>query len=72
MAPHGDDDIYRPQDAVGEGLKGALTGGTFGLFAAAIQNAMAKQSIGALGVFTRSGILITTLGMFFFGHWLPS
>jgi len=62
MAPHGDDDHYQPKDAISNGIKGALITGGAGLFMAAVQNSLAKQNVGAWGVFTRGGGVITTFG----------
>ncbi|OKL63976.1 hypothetical protein UA08_00636 [Talaromyces atroroseus] len=46
---------YHPQDAIDAAFKStALTGG-FGLFASAVQNTLAKQNVGPLGILTRSG-----------------
>ncbi|KAI3393154.1 hypothetical protein diail_4679 [Diaporthe ilicicola] len=60
MAPHGDDDLYHPVDALKAGMQGAMITGAAGIFAAGIQNATRKQNFGALGVFTRSGGTIFT------------
>ncbi|KAK0611487.1 hypothetical protein B0T14DRAFT_500576 [Immersiella caudata] len=72
MAPHGDNDHYKPKDAISNGIKGALVSGGAGLFMAAIQNSLAKTNIGAWGVFTRSGGVITafaaTGGVYVFSH----
>lgn len=62
MAPHGDDESYHPKDAIKAGLSGmAITGGA-GLLVAAFQNATSVKNVGAWGVFTRSGHIVTTLG----------
>ncbi|KAK0649374.1 hypothetical protein B0T16DRAFT_326287 [Cercophora newfieldiana] len=72
MAPHGDDDHYKPKDAISNSIKGALITGGAGLFMAAIQNSLAKQNVGAWGVFTRGGGVITTFaatgGAYVFTH----
>lgn len=64
MAPgHGDDDgHFHPKDALGASVQAAAMTGGAGLFAAAIQNAMTKQKLGAWSVFTRGGRLIGTYG----------
>ncbi|KAK5940594.1 hypothetical protein PMZ80_007011 [Knufia obscura] len=49
------DEQYHPQDAIGAGVKSAIAVGTAGLFFAAVQTSVAKQNIGAFGVFTKSG-----------------
>ena len=52
-----DEDLstYSPQDALGRSARSALLTGAAGLFIASVQNSMAKQQIGAFGVFTRFG-----------------
>lgn len=61
MAPHGDDDHhYHPVDAVKAGVTGAMITGAAGLFAASIKNAMRVENVGASGVITRSGGIIST------------
>ncbi|KAK3376761.1 hypothetical protein B0T24DRAFT_677626 [Lasiosphaeria ovina] len=72
MAPTGDDDHYRPKDAIAAGVNGALVTGGAGLFAAAIQNSLQKRNVGAWGIFTRGGATITTFtavgGVYEFSH----
>lgn len=59
---HTEEHTYHPQDAIGAALKAtALTGG-FGLFASAVQNTLAKQNVGPLGIFIRSGSTIAIFG----------
>lgn len=54
---------YHPRDAIDAAIKStALTGG-FGLFASAVQNTLAKQNVGPLGIFMRSGGTIAVFGM---------
>lgn len=54
--------IYHPQDALGAAVKAtALTGG-FGLFASAVQNTLAKENVGSLGIFFRTGSTIAIFG----------
>lgn len=62
MAPQGDDQVYHPVDSLRAGTLGAMATGGAGLFSAAIQNAMRKQNVGALAVFTKSGGAIFTWG----------
>ncbi|RDA87040.1 hypothetical protein CP532_3214 [Ophiocordyceps camponoti-leonardi (nom. inval.)] len=45
--------FYVPHDVIGVTTKTALVGGFAGLFIASIQNAMARENVGALSVFTR-------------------
>ena len=56
-------DHYEPKDAIKAGINGALVMGGAGLFAAAIQNSLQKQNVGAFAVFTRSGGTIATFSM---------
>lgn len=48
-------ETYHPQDAIGTMLKDGLSVGGAGLFIAAVQNSIAKQNVGAFGVFSRFG-----------------
>jgi hypothetical protein len=52
---------YEPKDAVQAAIKSTLITGSAGLLLAAVQNTLARQNIGALGVFTRFG---GTIGLF--------
>jgi hypothetical protein len=72
MAPHGDDDHYQPKDAISNGIKGALASGGAGLFMAAIRNSLAKDSVGAWGVITRGGGVITAFGMLMISFFFPA
>ncbi|EED17661.1 NADH-ubiquinone oxidoreductase 213 kDa subunit [Talaromyces stipitatus ATCC 10500] len=55
---HTENNTYHPRDAIDVALKStALTGG-FGLVASAVQNTLAKQNVGSLGIFLRSGSTI--------------
>ena len=58
----GGDDRYHPQDAVGAAINGTLITGTAGAFMSAVQNALARQNIGAMSVFTRTGGVIAVFG----------
>lgn len=60
MAPHGEDGLYHPVDALKAGMQGALITGAAGLFAAAIKNATSKTNPGAMGIVTHSGGTIFT------------
>ncbi|KAI0432424.1 hypothetical protein F5Y09DRAFT_329634 [Xylaria sp. FL1042] len=51
---------FQQKDAVKSGLQGALVGGGAGLLLSAVQNSLAKQNVGAWGVFTRTGGTIAT------------
>ncbi|KAI1319961.1 hypothetical protein F5Y16DRAFT_405790 [Xylariaceae sp. FL0255] len=46
---------YKQQDAIKEGIRGALYGGASGFAVSAVQNALAKHRVGVWGVFTRTG-----------------
>ncbi len=50
-----DSPVYSPQDALARSARSAMMTGAAGLFIASVQNTMAKQQIGAFGVFTRFG-----------------
>ncbi|KIX01529.1 uncharacterized protein Z518_09255 [Rhinocladiella mackenziei CBS 650.93] len=52
---------YQPQDALAASTRAALLTGAAGLFLAAVQNTVAKENIGAFGVFSRFG---RTIGFF--------
>ncbi|KAH8701873.1 NADH-ubiquinone oxidoreductase 213 kDa subunit [Talaromyces proteolyticus] len=55
VSPQSEERTYHPQDAIAATIKStALTGGV-GLFASAVQNTLAKQNVGPLGIFVRSG-----------------
>lgn len=56
------DDTYHPQDAIGLATRATVLAGTAGLFAAAVRNTVAKENVGAFGVFTRFGSQIGTFG----------
>lgn len=59
------EDLYQPKDAVGATIKATMITGTAGTFVSAIQNVLAKQNVGAFGVFTRTGGTIAVFGMIF-------
>lgn len=56
------EELYQVQDAVGSTIKATLITGTAGTFVSAIQNVLAKQNVGAFGVFTRTGGTIAVFG----------
>ena len=53
--PEIDELAYEPEDAIANGFRGAFLTGSAGLLISAVQNTVAKQNIGALGVFTKFG-----------------
>ncbi|TDZ53295.1 NADH-ubiquinone oxidoreductase 21.3 kDa subunit [Colletotrichum trifolii] len=59
----GDDDFHR-KDAIKSGITAAAALGSTGFLLAAVQNALQKQNLGAMSVFTRSGgiIAVMTIG----------
>lgn len=62
-SPQAEEKAYQHQDTIDATLKStALTGG-FGSFASAVQNTLAKQNVGPLGIFVRSGSTIAIFGM---------
>lgn len=50
-----EEEIYHARDAIKSGVKGAIAGGSVGLFAAAVQNSLSKQNLGVWGVIRRHG-----------------
>ncbi|KAI1292432.1 hypothetical protein F5Y03DRAFT_21857 [Xylaria venustula] len=52
---------FHQKDAVKSGLQGAIVGGGAGLLFSAVQNSLARQNVGAWGVFTRTGGTIASL-----------
>lgn len=68
-AIHGDEDqIYHPQDALAISTRSATLTGAAGLFLASVQNTVAKEQIGAFGVFSRFG---GTVGLFGMRWYIP-
>jgi hypothetical protein len=69
MAPHADADADgaslppKQRDAIGEAGKHGFMGATAGLIAAALQNSLAKENYGVVGVFKRTRIWVTYPGM---------
>lgn len=47
--------VYHPKDAVSAAVQASLITGTAGLFMSAVQSSLARQNIGLLGVFTKTG-----------------
>ncbi|WYZ34188.1 hypothetical protein EsH8_I_000464 [Colletotrichum jinshuiense] len=60
----GDDDTFHPKDAIKASITAAGALGATGFFMAAVHNALQKQNVGAMSVFTRSGgiIAVMTIG----------
>jgi len=54
---------FERRDAIGQGVKGSLIMGGVGSIMSGVQNSLAKQNIGALGVLTRTGGTIAIFGM---------
>ncbi|KAK1993781.1 Tim17/Tim22/Tim23 family protein [Colletotrichum falcatum] len=59
----GDDDIFHRKDAIKAAITASTALGGAGFFIAAIQNALQKQNVGAMSVFTRSGGIIAIMAM---------
>ncbi|KAI0205976.1 hypothetical protein F4808DRAFT_408494 [Astrocystis sublimbata] len=55
-----EDRPFHPKDAVKSAIQGGLVGGGAGLLLSAMQNSLAKQNVGAWGVFSRTGSTIAT------------
>ncbi|KAI9773335.1 MAG: hypothetical protein M1840_007550 [Geoglossum simile] len=53
MAP--EQAAFQPKDAIGAAIKATMVTGSAGALISGIQNTLAKQNIGAWGVFTRTG-----------------
>jgi len=47
--------VYTPKDAISESVRSAKFTGSAGLLLAAVQNTLARENVGAFGVFTRFG-----------------
>jgi hypothetical protein len=58
-----EDEPWRPQDAIANATRASLVGGASGLLLSAVQNTLAKQNVGAIGVFTRFGGTTALFGM---------
>ena len=58
--------MYKPKDALGDMFSVTMIMGGAGLSLSAIQNALARQNIGAWGVFTRTG---GSIGLFGATQW---
>jgi len=54
---------FERRDAIGQGVKGSLIMGGVGSILSGVQNSLAKQNIGAMGVITRTGGTIAIFGM---------
>ena len=55
---------YQPKDALGAAITGTAITGTAGLFVSTIQNSLARQNVGIMGIFWRTGATITTFGAY--------
>ena len=56
--------VYQPKDAVSVAIQSSLITGGAGLAMSAVQNSLARQNVGALGVFTRFGANVGLFGLF--------
>lgn len=54
--------VYVPHDVLDETTKTAIVGLGSGFFIAAIQNALSRRNVGAMGVFTRGAPVIGVCG----------
>ncbi|EFQ36238.1 Tim17/Tim22/Tim23 family protein [Colletotrichum graminicola] len=59
----GDDDTYHPKDAIKASITASMALGGAGFFMAAVHNALQKQNVGAMSVFTRSGSIIAVMAI---------
>lgn len=62
------DNTFKPHDVLDDTAKAGVVGGLSGLFLSSIKNAMAKNNVGILSVFTRGSYIIGLGGM---GHRPP-
>ena len=53
---------YEPKDAIAQSTRSATFTGSAGLLLAAVQNTLARENVGAFGVFTRFGGTIALFG----------
>ena len=58
------DSTYQPVDAVGEAITHGAILGTAGLVLSATSNALARENIGMMGIFTRTGGSVASFGLF--------
>ena len=58
-----DSQDYQPKDTIGETMRATAIAGGVGFAVSAVQNSLAKQNVGAMGVFTRTGGAIGHFGM---------
>lgn len=58
----GDHDTYHSKDAIKAAISSSAALGGAGFFIAAVHNALQKQNVGAMSVFTRSGGIIAVMG----------
>ncbi|KAK1979399.1 Tim17/Tim22/Tim23 family protein [Colletotrichum cereale] len=59
----GDDEPYHPKDAIKASITASAALGGAGFFMAAVHNALQKQNVGAMSVFTRSGGIIGVMAI---------
>lgn len=57
------DNTFKPHDVLDDTAKAGVVGGLSGLFLSSIKNAMAKNNVGILSVFTRGSYIIGLGGM---------
>ncbi len=56
------DVAYQPKDAVGQCLNSTLLVGGAGLMMSAVSNSLARENVGAMGIFTRTGSTVAAFG----------
>ena len=54
---------YQPEDALGNALTATLIVGGAGLLTSAVQASLARENVGAFGLFSRFGTSTTSFGM---------
>jgi hypothetical protein len=55
---------YEPKDAIAQSVRSATFTGSAGLLLAAVQNTLARENVGAFGVFSRFGGTIALFGTY--------
>jgi FtsH-binding integral membrane protein len=58
-----DEEVYEPQDAIAKFTQSAVIVGSAGLLLSAVQNTVAKQNLGAMGIVTKFGGTTAMFGM---------
>ena len=57
-----DERIYKPKDAIETTVNATMVVGGAGLCISAVQNSLARENVGPMGIFMRSGSTIVMFG----------